>query len=301
MVIRVIPEVVDAPLEILVLLIPHDAQVAWRSAGIAIEWAEMSPVHARCRALLRQMPPRLSKVLGLAARVPGPRKNGVRTGSNGGDSSGVDRARAEIIASLDNGETVAFARGATVLVMRGSDPVERRARHLKEGDQVVLPPQDVVDDIARDLGWAGEQALIDDVVGRYKQAVRAWKSGPGVGVSARQIALWMRAADAAITAPTEATIRRWLSAPDHEDEATPFAPGRSDWFVAFCAVIGFGEGGSCEVARHFDIFRARLRHEGHVRTGLIERMLFDRYSATIHQGISQERIDEALRRLPTVG
>jgi hypothetical protein len=293
---RILLEVVKAPQEIRVLLTPHDAHIAWRSAEIALEWTEMAPVHARCRALLRQMPPRLSKVLGLAAYVRGPRKNGVQTGMNGGDGSGVDRARAEVIATLDNGETVPFARGAAVVVMRGSDPVERRARYLREGDRVVLPPQDVVDDIARDLGWAGEQAMIDDVVGRYKKAVRAWKTGPGAGVSARQISLWIRAANPAMTVPTEATIRRWLSAADHEEEATPFAPGKSDWFVAFCSVIGFGEGGSCEVARHFDVFRARLRHEGHVRTGLVERMLFDRYSATIHQGISQERIDELRRK-----
>jgi hypothetical protein len=293
---RILLEVVEAPLEIRVLLTPHDAQVAWRSAEIAVEWAEMAPVHARCRALLRQMPPRLSKVLRLAGSIPRRSKNGIRTDINGGDGSGVDRARAEIIASLDNGETVGFAQGATVLVMRGPDPVERRARSLREGDQVVLPPQDVVDDIARDLGWAGEQALIDDVVGRYKRAVRAWKSGPGAGVSARQISLWMQTANPAITVPTETTIRRWLSAADHEDEATPFAPGKSDWFVAFCSVIGFGEGGSCEVARHFDVFRARLRHEGHVRTGLVERMLFDRYSATIHHGISQERISELRKK-----
>jgi hypothetical protein len=256
----------------------------------------MAPVHARCRALLRKMPPRLSKVLGLAAHVPGPRKNGVRTGINGGDGSGVDRARAEIIASFDNGETVAFAQGATVIVMRGSDPVERRARHLREGDQVVLPPQDVVDDIARDLGWAGEQALIDDVVDRYKKAIRAWKDGPGAGVSARKIALQMQAVDPAMSVPSEAAIRYWLSAPDHENKATPFAPSRSDWFAAFCAVIGFGEGGSGDVARHFNVFRARLRHEGHVRTGLVERMLFDRYNAIVHKGMSQGRMDELRRR-----
>ena len=183
-----------------------------------------------------------------------------------------------------------------MIVMRGSDPVEIRVRDLKEGDQVVLPPQDVVDDIARDLGWAGEQALIDDVVDRYKKAVRAWKTGPGVKVSAGEIARRMQAADGAISVPSTAAIRYWLSAPDHEDKATPFAPGRSDWFAAFCTVIGFTEGGSGGVARHFHIFRTRLRHEGHVRTGIVERMLFDRYDATIRLNIPQQRVDELKRR-----
>jgi hypothetical protein len=292
---RILVELVAAPSEIRILLTPHDAQVSGRSAETALKWREMAPVHARCSELLQRMPPRLTKVLGLA-RLPIRRGTARAVGSrDGGD--GVERARAEVVASFDDGETtVAFARGATVIVMRGSDPVEIRVRDLKEGDQVVLPPQDVVDDIARDLGWAGEQALIDDVVDRYKKAVRAWKTGPGVKVSAGEIARRMQAADGAISVPSTAAIRYWLSAPDHEDKATPFAPGRSDWFAAFCTVIGFTEGGSGGVARHFHIFRTRLRHEGHVRTGIVERMLFDRYDATIRLNIPQQRVDELKRR-----
>ena len=295
---RILLEVVEAPSEIRILLTPDDAQVAARSAEIALEWAEMAPVHARCSELLRRMPPRLTKVLGLATHLPAPRSNGagIVNGRNGGDGTGVDRARAEVVALFDNGETVPFAQGATVIVLRGSDPVERRVRDLKEGDQVVLPPQDIVDDIARELGWAGEQALIDHLVDRYKKAVGAWRIGPGDGISAREIARRMQVADPTISAPSTAAIRYWLSASEHEDKATPFAPGRPDWFAAFCAAIGFAEGGSGEVARHFHIFRARLRQEGHVRTGLVERMLFDRYNAIIHLGLSQERVDELRRR-----
>jgi hypothetical protein len=173
---RILVEVAAAPPEIRILLTPYDVQVAGRSAATALQWRAMAPVHARLTELLRRMPPRLARVLRLGTRLVVRRRSGARAGGgrDGGDGGGVERARAEIIASFDDGETtVAFARGSRVIVMRGSDPIEKRARDLEEGDLVVLPPQDVVDDIARELGWAGEQALIDDVVTRYKKAVRA--------------------------------------------------------------------------------------------------------------------------------
>ena len=67
-------------------------------------------------------------------RLPTQRVRAVGS-KNAGDGSGLERARAEIIASFDDGESaVAFAKGATVIVMRGSDPVEMRVRNLKEGD-----------------------------------------------------------------------------------------------------------------------------------------------------------------------
>jgi hypothetical protein len=296
---RILVEMPVAPSDVRILLTPHDAQVSGRSAEAALKWEEMAPVHARCAELLQGMPPRLTRVLGLNVRLP--TRSGSGAGAQGtrrnGDGSGIERARAEIIASFDDGDTtVAFAQGATVMVMRGSDPVEKRARELKEGDQVVLPPQDVVDDIARDLGWAGEQAMIDNVVDRYKKAVGTFRTGPGAQTTASQIAQRMQATDSSISVPSTAAIRYWLSAADQQDKATPFAPGRADWFAAFCKVIGFVEGDSGDAARHFHIFRARLRHEGHVRTGLVERMLFDRYDATIRLGISQERVDELKRR-----
>jgi hypothetical protein len=102
----------------------------------------------------------------------------------------------------------------------------------------------------------------------------------------------MQAADPAISAPSAPAIRYWLSASEHEERATPFAPGRSDWFAAFCQVIGFTEGGSLDVARHFHIFRGHLRQDGHLRTGLVERLLFYGYDATIRRGIPQQRVDE---------
>jgi hypothetical protein len=293
---RILMEVPAPPAEVRMRLTPHDALVASRGAQAVLGWPELEPVHRRCRDLLSQMPPRLDKVLGLGGRLPAGPSRGARSARDrmGGYGSGGDseRARVELVATLDDGETVPFVLGASVIVLRDNVPVEKRARELKEGDRVVLPPADVVDDIARNLGWAGEQALIDDIVNRYKRAVGAWNSGAGAGLSAAAIARRMRSSNPNIPIPSEAAIRYWLSASDHEEKPTPYAPGRSDWFAAFCAVIGFEEGASAEMARHFEIFRARLRHDGHVRTGLVERMLFYRYDATVHRGVSQERINQ---------
>jgi hypothetical protein len=167
------------------------------------------------------------------------------------------------------------------------EPVARRASGLQPGDVVVVIPEDVGDRIARELGWDGEAALLDDNVARYKARVRAWRHGPGMGVPARRVVEQMRAIDPDMPEPSEAAVRYWLAGADADGEAAPHASGNARWLSAFLKVVGLE--GSDALFVHFGHYRGRLQRDGHLRSGLLERFLFDPYDSVIQRGVSEER------------
>ena len=183
-----------------------------------------------------------------------------------------------------------FAPGASVIVCEDGEYLARRSRDLQPGDAVVLPPTELVDEIARAMGWSGADALVDAEVDKYKKAVTAWSKGPGTGLGPQDVAERMEIA-IGVPRPSLQAIRYWLSAGDHEAKARPFATRRVEWFHAFCRVIDYDPGASDAIIRHFDQHRGRLRREGRVRTGLVEKLLFDRFDSAIHHRLAQSAID----------
>jgi hypothetical protein len=196
----------------------------------------------------------------------------------------------------DDDDDVPFAPGAVVVVLTDGEPCPKRANALEAGDLVVLPPEDVSDGIAREMGWAGEQELLDEAVRRYKRSVGAWVRGPGSGVSIATIIKRMRALDPGMPEPSSATVRYWLSAAEGEDDPTPHASGLPRWFAAFCEAIGHRDTNAPDLARHFEAQRSRLRRGGRERRCLVERFLFAPYDATVHRRVPIERV-ETLRKL----
>ena len=90
--------------------------------------------------------------------------------------------------------------------------------------------------------------------------------------------------------PSDAAVRYWLAGGDAADEAAPHASGNPRWLTAFLKLIGLD--GAEALFAHFGRFRGRLLREGHLRSGLLERFLFDRYDAVIQRGVSRERAEQ---------
>jgi hypothetical protein len=287
---RILSEVPASPREIRIVLSPDEVAIAASIASLALSWPEMSEVKERCRALLNAMPPKFARIMSFDNALDSCR----RSSSQGGAvsyRSRVEYAHAEVIAIFDDLEdAVPFAPGAVVVVLNDGEPCVKRATALEAGDLVVLPPEEVSEKIAREMGWAGEQELLDDCVRRYKRAVAAWREGPGAGISIETIIRRMRAFDPQMPVPSSSTVRYWLSAAEDEQEPTPRASGKRQWFAAFCEVIGHRDLDASDLARHFDEQRGRLRRDGHVRRCLVERFLFDRYDLQIHKHIPSERV-----------
>jgi hypothetical protein len=196
----------------------------------------------------------------------------------------------------DDDDVVPFAPGAIVVVLTDGEPCAKRAKALQAGDLVVLPPEDVSDGIAKEMGWAGEQELLDGAVRRYKRSVSAWVRGPGSAVSVTTIIKRMRALDPGMPEPSPAAVRYWLSAAEGEDDPTPHASEVPRWFAAFCDVIGHHDANAPDLARHFEAHRGRLRQGGRERRCLVERFLFAPYDATVHRGVPAERVETLRKR-----
>jgi hypothetical protein len=305
--VRLLAEIPAAPQDIRIILSPDDAATASQIASIASDWPEMDEVKTRCGALLAAMPPSFTRIMGLETALRTRRDAaGRRVGGRGQGRPGVlSRARAEVVIAFDDGEDdVFFAPGAVVVVLLDGEPRVKRAALLEVGDLVVLPPVDVLESIALEMGWAGEQELLDDIIRHYKRAVAAWREGLGADVSVATIIQRMRTFDPEMPEPSSSTVRYWLSAAEDEQEPTPRASGDPRWFAAFCDVIGHRDANANDLARHFEMQRSRLRRDGHLRRGLVERFLFARYDALIHKRISSDRVaflrERALSHIRTV-
>jgi hypothetical protein len=255
---------------------------------------EFADVHPRCAALIAALPPALGKLLALAARAPATRGTKSNKPARGDMSF---RSAAEVIVLFDDGAEEGFAAGSEVVVLTGDAPCVKPATELVEGDLVVLPPQTVSDEVAREMGWDGEAALLDDEVGHYKSALAAWLRGPGRGVTANSIVSQMRAIDPEMSAPHPSTVRYWLSAAKAQLDPAPRASADPHWFAAFCKIIGYIGGDSHALGDHFDDHRAKLRQDGKLRRCLVERFIFDRYDATLHHDIPLETVEALRRRL----
>jgi hypothetical protein len=195
-----------------------------------------------------------------------------------------------VILHTGDGDEIEFARASLVVMLVGGVPVARKASDLEPGDFVVVLPGETGDRIARELGWDGEAALMDEQVARYKEHVRSWRTGAGRNISPRQVIERMRAIDVNMSTPSVQTIRYWLDAGDAQSEAAPHASNDARWLSAFLQVIGVGEADDFFV--HFGRYRGRLQREGHVRSGLLERFLFDKYDAIVQRGVTAQRAEE---------
>lgn len=285
---RILAELSRPAAETVMLLPPADAATASRIAELVLEQPELAPSHELCRAVLDALPPsfmRLRSTGDVFARHDRRRRGGQAT-----RPSGSGAPRDAIVLRTDDGEASAFAHGSTVISIVDGEPVARRASKLEPGDVVVVMPEDLGDRIARELGWEGEAALLDEHVARYKARVRAWRDGSGRDLTARRVIAQMRAIDPDMPEPSEAAVRYWLAGADAEDEAAPHASGNARWLSAFLKVIGLD--GADGLFVHFGHYRGRLQREGHLRSGLLERFLFDPYDAVVQRGVSEERARE---------
>lgn len=285
---RILAELTRPAAETLMLLPPADAATAARISELVLEQPELAPSHDLSRAVLDALPPsfmRLRSTGDVFARHDRQRRSSSET-----RQSGSGAPRDAIVLRTDDGEASAFARGSTVIAIVDGEPVARRASKLEPGDVVVVMPEDLGDRIARELGWDGEAALLDEHVARYKARVRAWRDCPGRDFTARRVIAQMRTIDPDMPEPSEAAVRYWLAGADADDEAAPHAPGNARWLSAFLKVIGLE--GADGLFVHFGHYRGRLQREGHLRSGLLERFLFDPYDAVVQRGVSEERARE---------
>ncbi len=280
--------------EVVFVLAPNEAATAGRIAEHLLSWPEYADVHPRCAALIAALPPTLGRLLALATNAPATR--GTKP-SKPARSDTAFRSAAEVIALFDDGTEEGFAPGSEVVVLKGDAPCVKPATELVEGDLVVLPPQRVSDEVAREMGWDGEAALLDDEVGRYKSVLATWLGGPGRGVTANTIVSQMRAIDPTMSAPHASTVRYWLSAAKAQLDPAPRASTDPQWFAAFCKIIGYGGSDSHALGDHFDDHRTKLRRDGKLRRCLVERFIFDRYDATLHHDIPRETVETLRRRL----
>lgn len=269
--------------DVVLVMAPNEAAVAGRIVQHLLSWPEYAGVAARCAALAAALPPTLGKLLDLAAKAPPARGAKplrlVRTDPR-------FRAAAEVVVLFDDGGEEGFAPGSEVVVLVEDVPRVKPASQLVAGDAVVLPPQSVADEVAREMGWDGEAALLDDEVSRYKTRLAAWRRGEGAGASVKAIVAKMRAIDPDMPTPHASTVRYWLSAASAQQDPAPRASADPRWFSAFCAIIGYGDGGDPHaLGERFDAHRARLRRDGKLRRCLVERFVFDRYDAGLHRNI----------------
>jgi hypothetical protein len=291
---RLLVELPHPGREVVFVLAPNEAATAGRIAEHLMSWPEFSDVHPRCAAFMAALPPTLGHLLALAAKAPATR------GTKPNKPARTDtafRSAAEVIVLFDDGAEEGFAAGSDVVVLQGDAPCVKPAAELVEGDLVVLPPQTISDEVAREMGWDGEAALLDDEVGRYKSVLAAWLAGPGRGVTANNIVSQMRAIDPEMSAPHASTVRYWLSAAKAQLDPAPRASTDPQWFAAFCKIIGYGGGDSHALGDHFDDHRAKLRRDGKLRRCLVERFIFDRYDATLHHDIPRETVETLRRQL----
>ena len=278
---RIVAEQPRPPREVTLLLQPIEAMTMASIAELVLETPEFVSAHPLCRRICECLPPTfpgLPREDYLAVRPP-------RRGNTG--SFGKGHARDGVRLVTEDGDVTYFAPGAILITMVDGVPRHKRAADIESGMSVVIIPEDTADRIARELGWAGEAALLDEQVGRYKVRVREWKEGPGAGLTTRQIQGRLRALDPVMPEPSDATIRYWLSAGEAEDIAAPRASNRPQWLAAFCKMIDLKD--ADRVFAHFEHHRGRLQRAGQVRSGLLERFLFDPFDAVIHRGVSLNR------------
>ena len=278
--VRILAEQPILPRDVVLLLPPFEAMTAGRIAELVLERSELAPAHALCAQMLESLPPRFSRLprdADLTSRSPR-RKMPAFTG--GGARDGVQ-------IMTDDGEIAVFAPGAILITLVDGVPRAKRAADVEEGTLVVIMPEDMADRVARELGWDGQAALLDDQVRRYKAKVREWRNGPGAMLSMKHIQALMHGVDPDMPEPSADTIRYWLSAGDAEEVAAPRASSNLQWLSAFFKVIGLDD--ADRVFVHFEDHRGRLQRAGHLRTGLLERFLFDPFDAVVQRGVSPER------------
>ena len=272
---------------------PTDAATAARIAEHVVSWPELTEAHARCMALLAALPPSLGRLLALATKAPATRGTKPKRPLR---SDAALRSGAEVLVLFDDGSEEGFAAGSEVVVLSVKTPRVKPASQLNEGDLVVLPPQSVSDEVAREMGWDGEAALLDHDVGSYKAVLAAWLEGAGAKMTANEVVRQMRMIDPHMSVPHPSTVRYWLSAAKAQKDPTPRASIDPRWFAAFCRIIGY-TGDSNALGDHFDAHRAKLRRDGQLRRCLVERFLFDRYDAVLHHDIPRETVDVLRRRV----
>ena len=286
--VRLLAEIPLPPKKAILLLPPLEASVAARIAQLVLEHQVFSSVHPLCRKLLAAMPPSFARLSGASdiylRRAP---RRQVDAASTSKSHSGL---RDSILLCTEDGEQVEFAKGSTVVTLAGGRPIACHASDLEPGDVVVVLPEDVGDRIARELGWNGEAAMMDEQVARYKQHVQGWRAGAGAGLSPRQVIQRMQAVDPGMLAPSESTIRYWLAGGDAQKVAAPHASGDPRWLAAFLRTIDLADADGLFV--HFGQYRGRLKRGGHLRSGLLERFLFDKYDAVVQRGVSHARATE---------
>lgn len=281
--------------DVVLVLAPNEAAIAGRLAQHLSSWPEYAGLAGRCAAVTAALPPTLGKLLDLAAKAPPTR--GAKPLRPTRTDTGF-RAAAEVVVLFDDGSEEGFAPGSDVVVLFGDVPRVKPASELVAGDAVVLPPQSVSDEVAREMGWDGEAALLDDEVGRYKARLAAWRRGEGAATTVKAIVAKMRVIDPDMPTPHASTVRYWLSAAGAQQDPAPRASADPRWFAAFCAIVGYGDGGDPHaLGERFDAHRARLRRDGKLRRCLVERFVFDRYDAALHRNIASADVDRLRSRL----
>ncbi|MGH3431137.1 MAG: hypothetical protein ACRDQZ_26805, partial [Mycobacteriales bacterium] len=280
--------------EAVFVLAPNEAATAGLIADLVVSWPEFGHVAQRCVAVRQSLPPTLGPLLALAAKAPPAR------GSRPIESARNDtafRAAAEVVVLFEDGAEEGFAPGGEVVVLTGGAPTVKPAAELVEGDHVVLPPQNVSDEVAREMGWSGEAALLDEEVNSYKAVLAAWLRGAGSGITAREIVDGMREFDPLMPPPHPSTVRYWLSAAKADRDPAPRASADPRWFAAFCRLIGYTGKDAHALGDHFDEHRTKLRRDGKLRRCLVERFLFARYDAELHHQIPREKVEVLRKRL----
>ena len=290
---RIFAELPHPGREIRFVLTPYEAATAGRIADLVSSWPQLAAAHTRCGTLRDALPPTLGRLLGLEAKAPPAR--GAR--SNRRSRSEEARASAEVILVFEDGSEDGFALGAEVIVLVDDVPRVKAASKVLPGDLVVLAPQAVSDEIAREMGWDGEQALLDDEVTAYKTCLARWRAGLGAKVRPKEIIRRMNELDPGMPSPSSSAVRYWLAAADARQDPAPRATDDPRWFSAFCRVIEFEGRDTQALADHFDAHRARLRRDGHLRRCLVERFLFARYDVMLHQKIPPEKVEALKARM----
>lgn len=280
---RLLAEQPVPPTEVVMLLPPFEAMTVRRIGELVLESSDLSPAHGLCKQIVDGLPPVFSHLATEAELTAGRPRRG-RSVSNDGNRAGV---RDGVSIRTEDGDISEFASGATLITLVDGLPKVKRAVDLCPGDAVIIVPEDVAGRIIRELGWNSEAALLDVQVLRYKRQVQRWRQGPGAGMTYRQIVGLMREADPTVTEPSEAAVRYWVSAGVSEEVAAPRATGNPQWLAAFFKVIGLDDADRDFI--HFGHHRGRLQREGHLRSGLLERFLFDPYDAFVHHGIDRDR------------
>jgi hypothetical protein len=269
---------------------PAEASSAARIDEIVGAWVEMTPLLGRLAALRSALPRRFGALGGLADMAGFGRRD--RQGSS---PSGPPAAHEDIHVVFDDGFETWWSSGSQAIVVIGMTPRVKSACDLQPGDRVVLLPEGLRMEIAREMNWTVGGG-IDPLVVSYKRHVRDYVQRNGSRPSHLVEAL--RRSRPLMVTPSQATVRYWLAAADEETGATPHAPDNKHdgWFDAFASLLGIPADLVGEHYRHICDQRIRNMHGGRARKYLVERFLFDPYNATIHYGVTQSRVDE-LRRV----